>query len=149
MGRSKETFGKKEIRKKKEKKRKEKAARKLARKENKADGSLESMLAYVDEFGNIVDTPPDPTQKKEVKLENIQISTPKFDESDRPDPIRKGKVAFFNNDKGYGFINDADTQERIFVHVNNTLEDIKEGDRVTFEIEMGPKGPAAVGVKLS
>jgi cold shock CspA family protein len=150
MGRSKETFGKKEVRKKKEKKRKEKAARKLARQENKRDGkSLDDMIAYVDEFGNIVDTPPDPTKKKKVNIENIQISTPKLDPSDRPDPIRKGKVAFFNEDKGYGFINDLETQERVFVHVNNTLEDIREGDKVTFEVEMGPKGPAAIQVKLS
>jgi len=149
MGRSKETFGKKEVRKKKERKRKDKEARKLARKENRGDGSLESMLAYVDENGNIVDTPPDPTKKKKIKLESIAISTPKLDPADRPDPIRKGKVAFFNDEKGYGFINDLETQERVFVHINNTLMDIGEGDKVTFEVEMGAKGPTAVQVRLT
>lgn len=150
MGRSKETFGKKEVRKKKERKKKDKAARKLARQENKRDGkSLDEMIAYVDENGNIVDTPPDPSKKKKIKLENIEISTPKLDPSDRPDPIRKGKVAFFNDEKGYGFINDLETQERVFVHINNTLMDIAEGDKVTFEVEMGAKGPTAIQVQLA
>lgn len=149
MGRSKETFGKKEVRKKKERKKKDKEARKMARRENRTDGSLENMLAYVDEEGNIVDTPPDPTKKKKIKLENIAISTPKLDPADRPDPIRKGKVTYFNDEKGYGFISDSITQERVFVHVNNTLDDIVEGNTVIFEIEMGQKGPTAVQVKLA
>ncbi len=149
MGRSKETFNKKEVRKKKERKKKDKEARKLARQENKSSGSLEDMLAYVDEDGNIVDTPPDPTKKKKIKLENIEISTPKLDPADRPDPIRKGVVTYFNEEKGYGFINDLETQERVFVHVNNTLEDIGENSKVTFEVEMGQKGPTAVEVRLT
>ena len=64
MGRSQETFHKKEVRSKKEKKRKEKEAKKLARKENATGGGLDDMMAYVDEFGNIVSEPP---EEKEVK----------------------------------------------------------------------------------
>ncbi|MCD4697066.1 MAG: cold shock domain-containing protein, partial [Bacteroidales bacterium] len=47
-----------------------------------------------------------------------------------------------------GFIKDSETKESVFVHVNNVLEDIKEGNVVSFEVEMGPKGPAAIKVKL-
>ena len=60
MGRSQETFHKKEVRNKKEKKRKEKEAKKLARREHEKKGSLDDMIAYVDENGMITDTPPDP-----------------------------------------------------------------------------------------
>ncbi len=148
MGRSQESFHKKEVRNKKEKKRKEKEKKRLARKENEKSGSLDDMIAYVDENGNITDTPPDPTEKEEVKLEDIEVSVPKADPNDQADPVRKGTVSFFNESKGYGFIRDAETRESVFVHVNNVLEDIKEGNLVSFEVEMGPKGPAAVNVKI-
>ena len=82
MGRSQETFHKKEVRNKKEKKRKDKEAKRLARKENEKKGSLQDMMAYVDEFGNITETPPDPEAKTEVKLEDIQISIPKREEEE-------------------------------------------------------------------
>ncbi len=149
MGRSQETFNKKEVRNKKEKKRKEKEARKIAKKDIEKKGSLDDMIAYVDEDGNITDTPPDPTKKKkEIKKENIQIFTPK-QENIELDPIRKGIVTFFNDSKGYGFIKDTETQESLFVHINNTIDEIKDNNAVTFEVEMGPKGPTAVKVKLS
>ena len=66
MARSQETFGKKEKEKKRLKKREEKQKRKEERKANSnKGGDLDSMLAYVDEYGNITDTPPDPTKKRE------------------------------------------------------------------------------------
>ncbi|MBL7970049.1 MAG: cold shock domain-containing protein [Prolixibacteraceae bacterium] len=147
MGRSQETFNKKEVRNKKEKKRKEKEMKKLTRKENDK-GSFEDMIAYVDENGMLTSTPPDPTKKKAIKLEDIEISIPKSDPNQVLDPIRKGTVTFFNDSKGYGFIRDLETQESVFVHVNNLLEPIKEGNLVNFEVEMGQKGPTAVQVKL-
>jgi cold shock CspA family protein len=146
MGRSQETFNKKEVRNKKEKKRKEKAQKRLARKEGEKKSSLDDMIAYVDENGMLTSTPPDPTKKKEVKLEDIEIGVPTRDDEDF-DPIRTGIVSFFNDSKGYGFIKDIETKESVFVHVNNMLEDIKEGNKVSFEVEMGQKGPAAVRVK--
>lgn len=148
MGRSQETFNKKEVRTKKEKKRKEKEKKKLARKENEKKGSLDDMIAYVDENGMLTSTPPDPTKKKDVKLEDIEIGIPKGDSIEKMDPIRKGIVSFFNESKGYGFIKDSETKESVFVHVNNLLEEIKEGNIVSFEVEMGQKGPTAVKVKL-
>ena len=147
MGRSQESFNKKEVRNKKEKKRKDKEKKKLARKENEKAGGLDDMIAYVDENGMLTDTPPDPTKKKKIKAEDIEIGIPTR-ETVAYDPIRKGTVAFYNDSKGFGFINDSETKESVFVHVNNVLEDIKEGNLVTFEVEMGQKGPTAVRVKL-
>lgn len=148
MGRSQETFNKKDVRKKKEKKRKEKEKKRLARKENEKKSSLDEMIAYVDENGRITDTPPDPSKKKDIKIEEIEISPAKRDDI-QYDPIRKGVVSFFNESKGYGFIKDLETKESVFVHVNNLLDDIKEGNLVSFEVEKGHKGLTAVKVKLS
>lgn len=148
MGRSQETFNKKEVRNKKEKKRKEKEAKRLARKEQEKSGKLDDMIAYVDENGMIVDTPPDPTKKSKIKAENIEIGVPKREESEEIDPVRKGVVSFYNESKGYGFIKDKETQESIFVHVNNVEEEIKENNMVTFEMGTGPKGPTAIKVKV-
>lgn len=147
MGRSQESFNKKEVRKNKEKKRKEKEKKRQARKDDSKGNSLDDMIAYVDEKGNIVDTPPDPDKKTEVKAEDIQISVPAGEEVEM-DPIRKGTVNYFNDSKGFGFIVDSETKESVFVHVNNTLEQIKEGNYVSFEVEPGPKGPVAVNVQV-
>ena len=148
MSRSQESFNKKEVRNKKEKKRKDKEIKKQIRKDNDKGGSLDDMIAYVDENGMITSTPPDPSKKIAVKLEDIEISIPKSDPNQIIDPIRKGSVTFFNTSKGFGFIRDLETQESVFVHVNNLLEEIKEGNLVNYEVEMGQKGPTAVQVKL-
>ena len=148
MGRAQETFNKKDVRNKKEKKRKEKEKKRLARKESEKKGSLEDMIAYVDENGMITSTPPDATKKKEIKAENIEVSVPKREEIDLTDTIRKGIITYFNDSKGFGFIKDSETKESVFVHINNVLEEIKENNVVVFEVEMGPKGPAAINVKL-
>ena len=148
MSRSQETYGKKEVRSKKEKKRKDKEARRLARKENsKKGGSLDDMIAYVDEYGNIVESKPDPDQREEINTEDIQISVPKR-EKEEFDPVRTGIVTFFNDSKGFGFIKDSETQESVFVHINNVIEEIADNNKVTFEVEMGHKGPMAVNVKV-
>jgi len=146
MGRSQETFNKKEVRNKKEKKRKEKEKRRLAKKDTDKKSSLDDMIAYVDENGMLTDTPPDPDKKTEINVEDIEIGVPTRSDEDF-DPVRRGSVSFFNDSKGFGFIRDLVTKESVFVHVNNVLEEIKEGNLVSFEVEMGPKGPAAVKVK--
>jgi cold shock CspA family protein len=149
MGRSQETFSKKEVRNKKVKKKKEKAEKRVAKKDMDKSGKLEDMIAYVDEFGNISNTPPDPTKvKEEIELEDIEIGIPRRVDGPPEDVERKGTVSFYNDSKGYGFIKDMASQDSVFVHVNNTLDQIAEGDKVTFEIEMGPKGPTAVKVKV-
>ncbi|MFC3810740.1 cold-shock protein [Lacihabitans lacunae] len=147
MGRSQETFNKKEVRSKKEKKRKDKEQKRLEKKDMETTSKLEDMLIYVDEMGNLTETPPDPTQKRKVKLSDIEISVPKKDSLEEEDPTRKGVITHFNDSKGYGFIKDSENQNSVFFHVNNTLEEVKENNMVTFEIEMGPKGATGVKVK--
>ena len=145
-----ETWSKKEREKKKQQNKKEKAERKQERKENSKSGkSLDDMLAYVDENGNFSSTPPDPRKKVKINVEDIEIGVRKQADIDPADLIRKGIVTFFNESKGYGFIKDKETQESIFVHINSLLEPVKEHSKVTFEVEMGPKGTNAVNVKLS
>lgn len=144
-----ETWNKKEREKKKQQNKKEKAERKLERKENgKEAKSFEDMLAYPDENGYLLSKPPDPRKKVAIKLEDIEIGVPKQVPVDPADLIRNGIVTFFNDSKGYGFIKDQQTQESVFVHINSLTEEIKEQNKVTFEIEMGPKGANAVNVKL-
>ncbi len=149
MGRSQESFNKKEVRNKKEKKRKEKEKKRLASRETEKKGCLDDMIAYVDENGMIHDAPPNPVTKTEIKAEDIKLGVPSRDNDENYDPIRKGVVSFFNDSKGYGFIRDSETKEDVFVHINNTVEDIKEGNAVIFEVEMGMKGPTVVLVKLN
>jgi len=146
MGKSQETYSKKEREKKRQKKKQDKKAKAAERKANSAGGSLDKMMAYIDENGNIVDTPPDPTKKKEISVEDIEIGVPKREKA--PDPAEKtGTVEFFNTDKGYGFIKDNNSKEKYFFHIKGVLDDeIKEGSRVTFELEKGVKGMNAVNV---
>jgi len=146
MGRSQETFGKKEVRNKKAKKQKEKEAKRLA-KRDQTKKSLDDMIMYVDEFGNFTDTPPDPSTKSEIEIEDIEISVSKKEDIEE-EIVRTGTVTFFNDDKGFGFIKDTTSQESVFVHINNTLEPIKENNLVTFEVEQGTQGPVAVKVQI-
>jgi len=150
MARSQQTFGKKEREKQKQKKKQDKRARREERKAEVKDGSLENMMAYIDEFGNITDTPPDPeAKKKQQKIDaaNIEINVPKQEDIEEEDPIKEGKVTYFNDSKGYGFIKDLKSQDDFFVHINSAIDPIEQGDKVTFEVEQGLKGPAAVRVK--
>lgn len=150
MARSQVSYNKKEKEKKRRKKKQEKDERRVQRREEKAESgpkSFEDMLSYVDENGHITSTPPDPSKRKKIKAEDIVLGVPPRD--DTPvDPIRHGKVKFFNDEKGYGFIVDNETKESIFVHVNNLSDQLLENDLVAFEVEMGPKGPNAVRVVL-
>lgn len=63
--------------------------------------------------------------------------------------MQKGKVKFFNETKGFGFIKTADTQQDIFVHVSGLIDEIQQDDEVSFDIERGKKGLIAVNVKLA
>lgn len=144
-----ETWNKKEREKKKQKNKMDKAEKKQERKENPKTKSLDDMLAYVDENGNLSSTPPDPKKMRKVKAEDIEIGVPKQQDIDPSELIRKGTITFFNQEKGYGFIKDLATQESVFVHINALQEPVKENNKVTFEIEMGPKGANAVNVSLS
>lgn len=148
MSRSQETFSKKEVRNKNEKKRKDKAQKRAKKKSEGKKSSFDDMIAYVDEFGRITSTPPDPEKKTVVIAENIELKITKNNPENFPDAVRKGVVSFFNESKGFGFIRDLESNQSIFVHANNLLEPIKENNLVNFEIGKGPKGPAAIKVKL-
>ena len=150
MARSQDSFNKKEKEKKRRKKNQEKQERREQRKADKAAGGVktfEDMISYVDENGNLTSTPPDPSKKRIIKAEDIPLGVPYRDESLEATQ-HEGRVKFFNDEKGYGFIVDAATKESIFVHINNIDGTIQENDRVTFEVEMGQKGLNAVNVKL-
>jgi cold shock CspA family protein len=144
MAGSQETFGKKEREKKRLKKKKDK----LLRKEERKASGQDNMFVYVDEFGQLTDTPPDPANKIKVDAESIEIGIPKKEDREEAAPVdRVGKVSFFDTSKGFGFIIDSSSQEKFFVHVSGLLEEIKENDSVTFELERGLKGMNAVRVK--
>lgn len=63
--------------------------------------------------------------------------------------MNQGKVKFFNESKGYGFIKDTETEKEYFVHVSGLIDEIKDDDDVTFEVTEGRKGLNAVNVKLA
>ena len=63
--------------------------------------------------------------------------------------MRTGTVKFFNESKGYGFITDEETGKDIFVHASGiNAEELREGDRVSYEEEEGRKGKVAALIKI-
>lgn len=147
MGRSQETAAKKDRENKRKKKQQDKLEKMKERKAGEKSKSPGIMLAYLDENGDLTDSPPDPKKKKSFRLEDIEVSVPKLEDR-KPDPPRKGTVTFFNTQKGFGFINDSQTRERIFVHANDLSSPIQENDKVTFLINKTPKGPVAFNVTV-
>ncbi len=150
MGRSQESYSKREKEKKRIKRKKEKQERREQRKlekEERGKKTFQDMLSYVDSDGNLTSTPPDPTEKVEIKAEDIVLGVPPK-EHEPVQIIRYGRVKYFDHDKGYGFILDRDSQESVFVHASQCSSPISESDKVTFKIEKGPKGPTAAQVSL-
>jgi CspA family cold shock protein len=67
----------------------------------------------------------------------------------QPTTMPTGKVKFFNDTKGFGFIKNDETGEDIFVHISDLqVSAIRENDRVQYEVAQGKKGPNAVKVTL-
>jgi len=62
--------------------------------------------------------------------------------------MNKGKVKFFNDAKGFGFIIEDESSKEHFVHVSGLIDEIREGDAVEFELQEGKKGLNAVNVKV-
>jgi CspA family cold shock protein len=62
--------------------------------------------------------------------------------------MQQGTVKFFNETKGFGFIKPNNGGEDIFVHVSGLIDEVRENDRVTFEVQNGRKGLNAVNVKV-
>ena len=141
-----QSFGKRENEKKKQAKRLEKQKRKEER-QAAGPSSPDDMIAYVDEMGNIVDTPPEERAKQEIKLEDIAIATPKKEDIE-PDPLR-GRVEHFNTDRGYGFIKDLASTEKYFFHITSAPAGLAESDIVTFELARGTRGMNAVNITVT
>jgi len=62
--------------------------------------------------------------------------------------MKTGKVKFFNETKGFGFIVEDETNEEFFVHVTGLIDEVKEGDTVEFDLKEGQKGMNAVEVTV-
>lgn len=114
--------------------------------DNKKGKSLDEMIAFIDENGNISDTPPDYSKAPVINAEDIPVNG--IQAAHKPvSNTRKGRITFLNEEKGYGFISDMKSQQRVFVHVTNFAEPLKEGADVLFETEPGLKGEQAVNVR--
>ena len=113
------TVGKRENEKKRIAKREEKLKKKESRKLS-GTSSFDDMIAYVDENGMITSTPPvDNIQKEEISLDEIIIATPKKEEEELA--ILRGRVEFFNETRGFGFIKDLSGYLMISVSFFNTF----------------------------
>jgi cold shock CspA family protein len=144
MARRKESFNKREKEKQRQKEKQGKREKMEERRANQVKGkSLDDMMAYIDENGNITSTPPDPEKKKVFNVADIEIGVPKFRETE--DPLKEGKIDYFNESKGFGFIM-TNNGAKIFFHINQATYPVQEGDLVNFTVERGPKGLNAVGV---
>lgn len=147
MARSQETFSKKEREKKRQKRKQDKLKKREEKRENTEKTSLEDMIVYVDQFGNLTDVAPEDQNRKKIDASKIPVSVPKKGEVE-DESLKKGKLDYFNNDKGFGFIKELGTQEKFFVHIKGMIDsEIKEGNLVTFEVEQGLKGLNAVRVQ--
>jgi len=141
------SWNKKERENKKRNERKKKDEKRQERKENSDKGkSLDDMMAYLDEDGNLTSVPPGNTRRQEISLEDIQIGVPKKRELTAEELIHKGLITYFNDGKGFGFIEDSSNNQRVFVHQSSANFPLREGLMVKFEIEKGPKGYTAVNV---
>jgi len=148
MAKSKETFNKKQKETKRLQKRQQKESRKQERESSKQKGlPLSEMMAYIDENGNLTNTPPEHGAlrhlKRPVNVRNNNVST----EESRH--LRTGVVTFFNEAKGFGFIQDLASKERVFMHVSDLVDKVKEQATVHFEVERGERGLSARKIRLS
>ncbi|MBT6745827.1 MAG: cold-shock protein [Flavobacteriales bacterium] len=62
--------------------------------------------------------------------------------------MSNGTVKFFNDSKGFGFITPEEDGKDVFVHANGLVDEIKEGDKVSYDVEESPKGLNATNVKV-
>jgi cold shock CspA family protein len=147
MARSKETFNKREKEKQRLQQKQQKREKLEERRANTSKGkSLDDMMAYIDENGNITSAPPDPGKRKTFNVEEIEIGVRR--QKDEPDnEINEGVVEYFNESKGFGFIRDRQSGERLFFHVNQLQERLVENDKVSYDIENGAKGLNAANIK--
>lgn len=141
------SFNKRELEKKRQSKKAGKQERKEQRRTNKSGSSLDDMIAYVDAYGNICDTPDQMQSAPPTQTESIAIATPPR-EAVEPQFIQ-GRVEYFDSGKGYGFIKNAETGDKYFFHISNAPEGIAEGKIVQFEVGQDQRGPYAKNIAFS
>lgn len=139
-----DSFSKKEKTKQKAKKKQEKLEKIMERRNtDPSTKSFEDMIAYVDEYGNLSDKPPEAGAKKDINPDDILIGATPIEPDDK---VLKGTVLFFDESKSYGFIGNNKTGEKLFVHSSGLTAPVKEGDKVSYEKERAEKGFKAVNV---
>lgn len=149
MTRSKQSGMKREREIKNQKRKKEKEERKLERKSNSNKGKgLDAMIAYVDENGHLSATPPDPLRKKEINAEDIDIGVRKDTDPATPKYMNEGRISYYNEEKGYGFIKDNRTNESVFFHSGDLQVPAKLYVLVSFQKVKGPRGISAAHIKV-
>lgn len=62
--------------------------------------------------------------------------------------MQEGTVKFFNETKGFGFINDSASGKDVFVHTSGLINKIRENDKVNYDVEETPKGLSAINVTV-
>ena len=132
----------------KRQKQKQDKKEKMQERKNAPKQSLDDMMAYLDEDGNLTTAPPDPSKKRrEFTLEDVpDVVARRIDDVVDSGP-HTGTVTFFNKAKGFGFIVDDRSGERIFVHMEQCEFQINETDKVVFEVASGDRGPVAMQVR--
>lgn len=144
-----ETFSKRERRKKKIEKKREKELRRDERRNTVTQRkTLEEMMAYVDENGNLSDTPPDPKNVRKIAADEIAIAIPKATPADA-DALLTGVISYFDPVKGYGFVINELTKERLFVHVTGLAQpdtELNMGDKVSYTATRSDRGMQAISV---
>lgn len=141
------SFNKREIEKRKQEKRQAKQHKKEERKTSEGR-TFDEMIAYVDQNGVITSTPPEAQTKEDIALEDISISIPKKTDSEEDIPLT-GRVEYYDETKGFGFIKDKGSVNKYFFHRSNAPAEIKENSLVSFELERGLKGMNAVNIKFT
>lgn len=141
MGKSQITFNKKERTKKKQLKKKEKLEKREFNKDNNDKGkSFEEMFAYVDEYGNLSDTPPE--KKYEFKEEDLLHPDHDADE------YSHGKVSYYNEEGRYGFIRDNVTKQTVYFNDRLAGIVLKIDQRVQYKSIRTKQGDQISEVKL-
>lgn len=141
MAKSQLTFKKKEQAKKKQQKKQEKQERReLNRANNDKGKSLEEMFAYVDEFGNISDTPP--TQPYKFKEEDLHRP------SDPEDEYFYGKVSYYNDIGHYGFIRDNESSETVYFNDRLAGKTLSLNQKVKYKYIRSKQGKQISEVEL-
>jgi len=147
MTRSKQTNIKREKEKKRQKKKQEKAERRIERQSNSNKGKgLDAMIAYVDDKGNLSDMPADPLKKEEIGSSESLPGARKEEQNTASALLSHGKVSYYNEQKGYGFIKDSVTKGTVFFYIASLPGPVKLNDMLSYKVIKGPRGTTAENI---